>query len=60
VLLVGLSSEPSIKKGALAKAFGVSDEHRRRLCKITSEQGMRALPGRRRGGSLNRHLKSGQ
>lgn len=51
VLLVGLSSEPSIRKGALAAAFGVSDEHRRRLCKIASESGMRALPGRSRGGS---------
>ena len=51
VLLVGLSSEPSIRKGALAAAFGVSDEHRRRLCKIASESGMRALPGRPRGGS---------
>jgi hypothetical protein len=51
VLLVGLSSERNIKKGALAAAFGVSDEHRRRLCKIASEQGMQALPGRQRGGS---------
>lgn len=51
VLLVGLSGERNIKKGALAEAFGVSDEHRRRLCKIASEQGMQALPGRQRGGS---------
>ena len=51
VILVGLSSERNIKKGALAKAFGVSDKHRRRLCKIASEHGMQALPGRRRGGS---------
>lgn len=51
VLLVGLSNEPNIKKGALAGAFGVSDEHRRRLCKIAGEQGMQALPGRQRGGS---------
>jgi hypothetical protein len=51
VLLVGLSKERNIRKGALAKAFGVSDEHRRRLCKIADEQGMQALPGRQRGGS---------
>jgi hypothetical protein len=51
VLLVGLSQERNIRKGALAAAFGVSDEHRRRLCKIASESGMRALPGRPRGGS---------
>jgi hypothetical protein len=51
VLIVGLSSEPNIKKGALAAAFGVSDEHRRRICKIAHEQGMQALPGRQRGGS---------
>ena len=52
VLLVGLSSEPSIKKGALAVAFGVSDEHRRRICKIASEQGIQALPGKPRGGRV--------
>ena len=51
MILVGLSNERNIKKGALAAAFGVSDEHRRRLCKIAEEQGMQALPGRRRGGS---------
>ena len=51
VHLVGLSRERNIKKGALAAAFGVSDEHRRRLCKIASEQGLQALPGRQRGGS---------
>jgi hypothetical protein len=50
VILVGLSRERNIKKGTLAKAFGVSDKHRRRLCKIASEAGMQALPGRQRGG----------
>jgi len=51
ILLVGLSNEPSIRKGALAAAFGVSDEHRRRVCKIAQERGLQAVPGRPRGGS---------
>ena len=51
VILVGLSREKNFKKGALAAAFGMSDEHRRRLCKIAEAQGMQSLPGRQRGGS---------
>jgi hypothetical protein len=51
ILLVGLSKEPSIRKGTLAAAFGVSDEHRRRICKIAEERGIQAVPGRPRGGS---------
>ena len=51
LLLVGLSKEPSINKGLLARAFGVSDNHRRRVCKIAEEQGPQAIPGRPRGGS---------
>ena len=51
ILLVGFSREPSIRKGALAAAFGVSDEHRRRVCRIAKERGIQAIPGRQRGGS---------
>lgn len=50
-LVVGLSEENRFKKGLLAAAFGMSDEHRRRLCKIAQEEGMQNLPGRKRGGS---------
>jgi transposase len=51
VLLVELSRERQIKKGALAAAFGVTDDHRRRICRIAEEQGLQAVPGRKRGGS---------
>ncbi len=51
ILLVELSQEPGIKKGALARAFGVGDKQRRRVCKIADEKGIEAIPGRRRGGS---------
>ena len=51
LLLVGLSKEPSINKGLLARSFEVSDNHRRRVCKIAEEQGPQAIPGRPRGGS---------
>jgi hypothetical protein len=51
VLVVGLSTDRHIKKGALARAFGMSDEQRRRICKTGKELGPDAIPGRSRGGS---------
>lgn len=44
ILLVGLSKEPSIKKGALARAFGISDERRRIICRIAESEGSQMIP----------------
>jgi hypothetical protein len=51
VLLVGLSREKQFKKGRLAAAFGITDQHLRMIRKVAEEQGEGAIPGRARGGS---------
>jgi hypothetical protein len=51
LLLVGLAEDPKIKKGRLARAFGITPERLRQLRKIAEEQGTAALPRRKRGGS---------
>ena len=50
ILLVGLSKEPSIKKGALANAFGITDERRRVICKIAESEGLQMIPSRGQAG----------
>lgn len=51
LLLVGLSEDRGIRKGRLARAFDISDEHLRRLRRTVEEGGLEALPRRPRGGS---------
>lgn len=51
LLLVGLAEDPKIKRGKLARAFGLTPERLRQLRKIVEEQGIPALPKRLRGGS---------
>ena len=51
ILLVGLAEDPKIKRGKLARAFGLTPERLRQLRRIVEEQGIQALPGRLRGGS---------
>lgn len=51
LLLVGLAEDPKIKRGKLARAFGITPERLRQLRKIAEEQGIAALPTRTRGGS---------
>lgn len=54
VLLVGLASEPRIKKGKLAWAFRVSSEQLRRIRRQVEAEGLRAIPARPRGGSTTK------
>lgn len=51
VLLVGLGSEPRIKKGKLAWAFAVCSEQLRRIRRLVESDGLEAIPARPRGGS---------
>jgi len=51
LLLVGLAEDRKIRKGRLARAFDISDEHLRRLRRTVEAGGLEALPRRPRGGS---------
>jgi len=50
LLLVGLAEDRRVRKGRLARAFGLSDEHLRRLRRTVEEGGLGALPRKARGG----------
>jgi hypothetical protein len=50
-LLVGLSHERSFRKGKLAEAFGITDEHLRRMRRRYEAQGEAGIPRRGPGGS---------
>jgi hypothetical protein len=51
LLLVGLAENRRVRKGKLAHAFGLTDEHLRRLRRQVAAGGLEALPCRSRGGS---------
>jgi hypothetical protein len=51
LLLVGLAENRRVRKGKLAHAFGLTDEHLRRLRRQVADGGLEALPCRPRGGS---------
>jgi len=51
LILLGLDEDPSIRKGKLARAFGITDEYLRRIRKRVADQGLEAMPKKGRGGS---------
>jgi hypothetical protein len=51
VILLGLDQDKTIKKGRLARAFGMTYESLRRMRKLAEEGGVEALPVRGPGGS---------
>jgi hypothetical protein len=51
LLLIGLAGDRRIRKGKLAKAFGVSSEQLRRIRRQVESGGLQAVPARPRGGS---------
>ena len=50
LLLIALSKDPTFKKGALARAFKITDERLRQVRRLVEEGGMEAIPRKACGG----------
>lgn len=50
LIVLGLDEDITLRKGKLARAFGITDEYLRRIRKRVSDDGLRALPKKGRGG----------
>jgi hypothetical protein len=50
LLLIALSMDPTFKKGALARAFKITDERLRQVRRVVEEGGLEALPAKACGG----------
>jgi hypothetical protein len=52
LLLVGLAQESKIKKGVLAKAFMISEERLRKICRAVDMNGLSGIPSKVWGGRV--------
>ena len=50
LLLIALSKDPTFKKGALARAFKITDERLRQVRRLVEEGGLEAIPRKASGG----------
>ena len=50
LLLIGLSRDPKFKKGALARAFRLTDERLRQIRRVVETHGLSAMPQKASGG----------